>query len=34
DWWRRHAGDDLAAASRSAAASREAAEAQALLPLA
>jgi len=33
DWWRRHAGDNLAEASRSAAASRVAAEAQALLPL-
>src|SRR4051812_42358965 len=33
DWWRRHAGDDLAEASRSAAASRAAAQKQSLLPL-
>ena len=33
-WWRRHATDPLAEASRSAAASRAAAESQALLPLA
>jgi lysine 2,3-aminomutase len=34
DWWRQHAGDTLAEASRSAAASRDAAVQQQLLPLA
>ncbi|MGH3331211.1 MAG: lysine 2,3-aminomutase, partial [Nocardioidaceae bacterium] len=32
-WWREHAGDSLAEASQQAAASREAAEAQKLLPI-
>ena len=33
DWWRQHAGQDLAEAEKRAAASREAAEAQKLLPI-
>ena len=32
-WWREHAGDSLAEAEKRAAASREAAEAQKLLPI-
>ena len=34
EWWRQHGGDPTAHASRSAAASRAAAESQTLLPLA